>query len=165
MLAGVSENIEALRRALHTDYQEELGNVANPGTSCATEEKSESSELLSGIECNSHDFMTLLVGGQNESLREGEAELNKKRQADGALDRAPEETAEREYLMSLDITEYELQLLERQAEEELLNEASCMSEVKVYIHHIGGNSSIWPPGMILKGEGLLARSVKALFKI
>ncbi|KAJ6653500.1 hypothetical protein lerEdw1_009172 [Lerista edwardsae] len=130
MLAGISENTEALRRALHaeSDYQEELGNVANPGTSGATEEKSESSELLSSTEYSSRDFMTSLVGGQNKALREGEAELNKKKQADGALDRAQKETAERECLMSLDVTEYELQMLEHQAEEELLNEASYMSE-------------------------------------
>lgn len=48
---------------------------------------------------------------------------------DGLEDTKLEENTERACLMSLDITEYELQILEQQAQEENLSDVSSKSEV------------------------------------
>ncbi|KAJ7335801.1 hypothetical protein JRQ81_013742 [Phrynocephalus forsythii] len=56
-----------------------------------------------------------------------EEEKCKENQADDS-DTGTKGATENEYLMSLGITEYELQMLEHQAEEELLNEKACVSE-------------------------------------
>ncbi|XP_053148013.1 bifunctional 3'-5' exonuclease/ATP-dependent helicase WRN isoform X2 [Hemicordylus capensis] len=127
ILADVSENIDALRKALHleSNCQAEPGNVADPDTMCSKE------ELLSEIMCDSNDFTDRNLGGVQTKMEdegEDEAELNQKEQIDGASDRGPNKTAEKGFLMSLDITEYELQMLEHQAEEELLNERTYISQ-------------------------------------
>ncbi|XP_042305335.1 Werner syndrome ATP-dependent helicase isoform X2 [Sceloporus undulatus] len=125
ILAGMSENIKALRRALlvESTCQMELGDVADPGKMSDKEEKLERSELTPKLIWDSNDHIDNLVDLENDILVEGEEELNKKKQEET-------KTAEEHgYLMSLAITEYELQMLERQAEEEMLNEAACTSEV------------------------------------
>ncbi|XP_061491627.1 bifunctional 3'-5' exonuclease/ATP-dependent helicase WRN isoform X2 [Rhineura floridana] len=131
ILAGMSENLKALRRVLlvESNCQIELGDITDSEMICAKEEeKAETSDLASKIVCESENRVDYrLVDVQNEALMESEAEINKKKQVDDASDRGPKDV-EGECLMSLDITEYELQMLECQAEEELLNETACMSE-------------------------------------
>ncbi|XP_062985107.1 bifunctional 3'-5' exonuclease/ATP-dependent helicase WRN [Elgaria multicarinata webbii] len=130
ILAGVSENIKALRALLvDSSCETDLWEVTDPGMAHGDEEKMETPEFSSKITCESNEHVDNKPAGvQNEVLEEGEEELNKKKMANEASGRRPEETAERQCLMSLDITEYELQMLERQAEEELLNETACVSE-------------------------------------
>uniref|UniRef100_A0A8D2J917 DNA 3'-5' helicase n=1 Tax=Varanus komodoensis TaxID=61221 RepID=A0A8D2J917_VARKO len=133
ILAGVSENIQTLRTLLLESPGEiMLSELAEQGTVYGEEEKRETSEFTSKFKCKSKEHLgNKLAGVQTEVLVEGEEQL-KKKGAHEALDRRSKETAEEEFLMSLDITEYELQMLERQTEEELLNEAACASQVRLY---------------------------------
>ncbi|KAH0628498.1 hypothetical protein JD844_009771 [Phrynosoma platyrhinos] len=126
ILADMSENIKALRRALLVDStcQMELGDVADPGKMSGKEEKLETSELTPKLIWESSDHVDHLADLEND-IKE---ELNKKKQEDDISGGGTKTAEEHGYLMSLAITEYELQMLERQAEEEMLNEAACTSE-------------------------------------
>nr|XP_060619780.1 bifunctional 3'-5' exonuclease/ATP-dependent helicase WRN isoform X2 [Anolis sagrei ordinatus] len=130
ILAGLSENIKVLRRVLFVDStcQMELGDAENSGKMTRNKEELETSELPSKLISESNDHVDHHVHFQNDILEENEEELNKKKQAEDVSNERTKASAEHGYLMSLDITEYELQMLERQAEEELLNEAACKSE-------------------------------------
>ncbi|XP_044274806.1 Werner syndrome ATP-dependent helicase isoform X2 [Varanus komodoensis] len=141
ILAGVSENIQTLRTLLLESPGEiMLSELAEQGTVYGEEEKRETSEFTSKFKCKSKEHLgNKLAGVQTEVLVEGEEQL-KKKGAHEALDRRSKETAEEEFLMSLDITEYELQMLERQTEEELLNEAACASQDLSFMED-GENSS------------------------
>lgn len=120
ILADVSKNIKALRNILLTksNCQVELENAAD-GVS----------KLNSKIICD--DIDDKIAGIQNPHIKD-EEELGKKEHSEDASDTIFKKSTEKEFLMSLDITEYELQMMERQAEEEMLHEATCMSEVNLY---------------------------------
>ncbi|XP_062827783.1 bifunctional 3'-5' exonuclease/ATP-dependent helicase WRN isoform X4 [Anolis carolinensis] len=130
ILSGLSENIKALRRVLLLDSacQMELGDAENSGKITRNKEKLETSELPSKLIRESNDHVDHLDHFQNDILVEDEEEPNNKNQAEDVSNERTKAAGEYGYLMSLDITEYELQMLERQAEEELLNEAACKSE-------------------------------------
>nr|XP_020664646.1 Werner syndrome ATP-dependent helicase isoform X3 [Pogona vitticeps] len=131
ILTAMSENIKALRRTLliGPTCQMELEHVANLEITSSKEENPETSELSSKNMWISNDpRQHKPVGVENEVLVKAEEERYKKNQADEASGTGTNEARENEYLMSLGITEYELQMLERQAEEELLNEKACKSE-------------------------------------
>nr|XP_056704908.1 bifunctional 3'-5' exonuclease/ATP-dependent helicase WRN [Euleptes europaea] len=128
ILTSISESIEALRRVLadESNCQTEMRSIVESGTACE-EIKMETAGLDSKTTCNVSDSLDhKLSGVQKETLTEGE--LNMEKRVDCASVGGPKETAERDCLMSLDITEYELQMLERQAQEELLNETTYTSE-------------------------------------
>uniref|UniRef100_A0A803TDC6 DNA 3'-5' helicase n=1 Tax=Anolis carolinensis TaxID=28377 RepID=A0A803TDC6_ANOCA len=133
ILSGLSENIKALRRVLLLDSacQMELGDAENSGKITRNKEKLETSELPSKLIRESNDHVDHLDHFQNDILVEDEEEPNNKNQAEDVSNERTKAAGEYGYLMSLDITEYELQMLERQAEEELLNEAACKSEVLI----------------------------------
>ncbi|XP_060092952.1 bifunctional 3'-5' exonuclease/ATP-dependent helicase WRN isoform X3 [Heteronotia binoei] len=129
ILTSISENIEALRRALavESSCQTELKNVAESGSKYSEEIKTETAGLDSKTIGDFSDSVDHeLSGVPKGTMKEGE--LNMKKQVDRTSDRGPQEAAERDCLMSLDVTEYELQMLERLAQEELLNEATYLSE-------------------------------------
>nr|XP_034996944.1 Werner syndrome ATP-dependent helicase isoform X1 [Zootoca vivipara]XP_034996945.1 Werner syndrome ATP-dependent helicase isoform X1 [Zootoca vivipara] len=128
ILAAVSENIKALRRELLVEptCQMEFGDATDSEMICGNEEKTEMSDFTSKVTPESVNRVGHKLV-QKEALMEGEAEINKKKQVDDASDSGPKAVVG-QCLMSLDITEYELQMLERQAEDELLNETACMSK-------------------------------------
>uniref|UniRef100_A0A670K7V6 DNA 3'-5' helicase n=1 Tax=Podarcis muralis TaxID=64176 RepID=A0A670K7V6_PODMU len=101
ILAAMSENFKAFRRELLVEpaFRMELGDTTDTEMICGNEEKTEMSDLTSKV--------------TSESVNR--------------VDSGPKAVVG-ECLMSLDITEYELQMLERQAEEELLSEMACMSK-------------------------------------
>lgn len=123
----MSHNVETLRALLvEPNCQTEGRNVADPRMQSAKQEKTATPDLLSKVVCDSDDSRRVV-----QTLMGGKAELRKEQPADVTSDPGPAETVERECLMSLDITECELQMLERQAKEELISEMTAASEVKV----------------------------------
>uniref|UniRef100_A0A674ISJ3 Bifunctional 3'-5' exonuclease/ATP-dependent helicase WRN n=1 Tax=Terrapene triunguis TaxID=2587831 RepID=A0A674ISJ3_9SAUR len=134
ILTGVSENICALRNMLlgEPNSQAELGSscVAAPMKSevvptIVEEEKTETLEFPTRLEDDLNDDLdddTLLSVSEGD-VTGGEMELSKPEQKDGTADRGSKENTDRDCLMSLDITEYELQMLELKANEEILNAA------------------------------------------
>ncbi|XP_015263924.1 PREDICTED: Werner syndrome ATP-dependent helicase [Gekko japonicus] len=129
ILTSISENIETLRRVLvvESSCQTALRNVAESGTEGSEEIKTERAGLDSKTVGDFSDSIDhKLSGVQKGTVAEGE--LNMEKQIDRASSGGPQVAAERDCLMSLDITECELQMLERLAQEELLNETTCMSE-------------------------------------
>ncbi|XP_054842075.1 bifunctional 3'-5' exonuclease/ATP-dependent helicase WRN isoform X2 [Eublepharis macularius] len=141
ILSGISESIEALKRSLvvDSDCQAERRVVAESGTGCGKEIKTETAGLDSRTVCDFMDSVDNEVAGvQKETLTEGKLVMGK--QVDSISDRGPKEIAGRDCLMSLDITEYELQMLERQAQDELLNEATCMSEDLSFVEEAENSS-------------------------
>ncbi|XP_028567719.2 bifunctional 3'-5' exonuclease/ATP-dependent helicase WRN isoform X2 [Podarcis muralis] len=128
ILAAMSENVKAFRRELLVEpaFQMELGDSTDSEMTCGNEEKTEVSDLTSKVTSESVNRVGHKLV-QKEALMEGESEINKKTHVDDASDSGPKAVVG-ECLMSLDITEYELQMLERQAEEELLSEMACMSK-------------------------------------
>ncbi|KAM7167666.1 bifunctional 3'-5' exonuclease/ATP-dependent helicase WRN [Macrochelys suwanniensis] len=139
ILTGISENISALRNMLldEPNSQAELGSscVAAPAKSevvstVVEEEKAETPEFPTRLQDdlnNDIDDDTLL-GVSDGDLTGGAMELSKPEQKDGTADRGSKENADRDCLMSLDITEYELQMLELKANKEILNEAALPEE-------------------------------------
>uniref|UniRef100_A0A670KBG6 DNA 3'-5' helicase n=1 Tax=Podarcis muralis TaxID=64176 RepID=A0A670KBG6_PODMU len=101
-------------------FRMELGDTTDTEMICGNEEKTEMSDLTSKVTSESVNRVGHKLV-QKEALMEGESEINKKTHVDDASDSGPKAVVG-ECLMSLDITEYELQMLERQAEEELLSE-------------------------------------------
>lgn len=87
------------------------------------------SKLNSKIICN--DIDDKIAGIENSHIKD-EEELGKKEHSEDASDGILKISTEKEFLMSLDVTDYELQMMERQAEEEMLHEATYMSEVNLY---------------------------------
>nr|XP_028567719.1 LOW QUALITY PROTEIN: Werner syndrome ATP-dependent helicase [Podarcis muralis] len=128
ILAAMSENFKAFRRELLVEpaFRMELGDTTDTEMICGNEEKTEMSDLTSKVTSESVNRVGHKLV-QKEALMEGESEINKKTHVDDASDSGPKAVVG-ECLMSLDITEYELQMLERQAEEELLSEMACMSK-------------------------------------
>ncbi|XP_013910183.1 PREDICTED: Werner syndrome ATP-dependent helicase isoform X1 [Thamnophis sirtalis] len=117
ILADISKNIKALRDILliKSNCQMELEEAADGG-----------SKLTSKTICKSdHDIDDKTGGVQNSDIR-NEEELDKKEHTVDASDTIFKKSTEKEFLMSLDITEYELQMMERQAEEEKRLEAAYM---------------------------------------
>ncbi|XP_063150841.1 bifunctional 3'-5' exonuclease/ATP-dependent helicase WRN [Candoia aspera] len=129
ILADISENIKALRSILliKSDCQMELEKAADVRIMCNKEEKAEVSKLTSRIICKSNHYTDNKTAGvQNPHIKD--EELSKKEHTEDASGTMFKESTEKEFLMSLDITEYELQMMERQAEEEMLRDATCLSE-------------------------------------
>ncbi|CAI5796825.1 Werner syndrome ATP-dependent helicase isoform X1 [Podarcis lilfordi] len=128
ILAAMSENFKAFRRELLVEptFRIELGDSTDSEMICGNEEKTEISDLTSKVTSESINRVGHKLV-QKEALMEGESEINKEKHVDDASDSGPKAVVG-ECLMSLDITEYELQMLERQAEEELLSEMACMSK-------------------------------------
>uniref|UniRef100_A0A670Z2U5 DNA 3'-5' helicase n=1 Tax=Pseudonaja textilis TaxID=8673 RepID=A0A670Z2U5_PSETE len=123
ILADISKNIKALRDILliKSNCQIELEKAAD-GVS----------ELTSKIICKSnHGIDDKTADVQNLHIK-NEEELGKKEYTVDASNTIFKKSTEKEFLMSLDITEYELQMIERQAEEEMLLETACMPEVNLY---------------------------------
>ncbi|ETE72988.1 Werner syndrome ATP-dependent helicase, partial [Ophiophagus hannah] len=119
ILADISKNIKALRDILliKSNCQIELEKTAD-GVS----------KLTSKIICKSnHGIDDKTAGAENLPIK-NEEELGKKEHTVDASNTGFEKSTENEFLMSLDITEYELQMMERQAEEEMLLETACMPE-------------------------------------
>uniref|UniRef100_A0A8C5RF72 DNA 3'-5' helicase n=1 Tax=Laticauda laticaudata TaxID=8630 RepID=A0A8C5RF72_LATLA len=119
ILADISKNIKALRDILllKSNCQIELEKAAD-GVS----------KLTSKIICKSnHGIDDKTAGVQNLHIK-NEEELGKKEPTVDASNTNLKKSTEKEFLMSLDITEYELQMIERQAEEEMLLETACMPE-------------------------------------
>ncbi|XP_025031851.1 Werner syndrome ATP-dependent helicase-like, partial [Python bivittatus] len=126
ILADISENIKAVRSILliKSNCQMELEKGANLGIMCSKEEKAEVSKLTSKIICKSNHYVDHKTAGvQNPHIKD-EKEPSKKEHTSNTIFK---ESTEKEFLMSLDITEYELQMMERQAEEEMLHEVTSTS--------------------------------------
>ncbi|XP_077201757.1 bifunctional 3'-5' exonuclease/ATP-dependent helicase WRN isoform X2 [Paroedura picta] len=128
ILTSISENIEALRTlVVGSSCQTELRNAAEPQTKCSEEIRTETATPDSKTVGDFSDSVDHKLSGVPKGAMT-EIELNTAKQVDCTSDRGPQRAAERDCLMSLDITEYELQMLERLAQEELLNETTCLSE-------------------------------------
>ncbi|XP_039396736.1 Werner syndrome ATP-dependent helicase isoform X3 [Mauremys reevesii] len=139
ILSGVSESIGALRNMLlgEPNSQAELGSscVAAPMKSevvstIVEEEKAETSEFPTRLQDDLNDDIDddMLLSVSEGDLTGSETEFSKPEQKDGTADRGSKENTDRDCLMSLDITEYELQMLELKAKEEILNEAALPEE-------------------------------------
>ncbi|XP_070598282.1 bifunctional 3'-5' exonuclease/ATP-dependent helicase WRN isoform X3 [Erythrolamprus reginae] len=119
ILADISKNIKALRDILllKSNCEMELEKTAE-GVS----------KLTSKMICQSdHDIDDKTAGVQNSHIK-NEDKRGKKAHTVDASDIIFKTSTEKEFLMSLDVTEYELQMMERQAEEEMQLEAACMLE-------------------------------------
>lgn len=89
------------------------------------------SKLAPKIICKSdRDIDDKTAGVQNLHIK-NEEELGKKEHTVDASDTIFKKSTENEFSMSPDITEYELQMMERQAEEEMRLEAAGMPEVNI----------------------------------
>lgn len=139
ILSGVSESIGALRNMLlgEPNSQAELGSscVAAPMKSevvstIVEEEKAETSEFPTRLQDDLNDDIDddMLLSVSEGDLTGSETEFSKPEQKDGTADRGSKENTDRDCLMSLDITEYELQMLELKAKEEILKEAALPEE-------------------------------------
>ncbi|KAG8130300.1 hypothetical protein E2320_016907 [Naja naja] len=119
ILADISNNIKALRDILliKSNCQIELEKAAD-GVS----------KLTSKIICKSNHGIDDKSASAENLHTKNEEELDKKEHTVDASNTGFKESTEKEFLMSLDITEYELQMMERQAEEEMLLEIACMPE-------------------------------------
>ncbi|XP_043368983.1 Werner syndrome ATP-dependent helicase isoform X7 [Dermochelys coriacea] len=139
ILTDVSENIGALRNVLlgEPNPQAELGSscVAAPTKSevvstVVEEVKAETPEFPTRLQDdinNDIDGDMLLCVSEGDRTS-GEMELSKPEQKDGTADKGSKENTDRDCLMSLDITEFELQMLELKANEEILNKAALPEE-------------------------------------
>uniref|UniRef100_A0A8C5RHA7 ATP-dependent DNA helicase n=1 Tax=Laticauda laticaudata TaxID=8630 RepID=A0A8C5RHA7_LATLA len=102
------------------------------------------SKLTSKIICKSnHGIDDKTAGVQNLHIK-NEEELGKKEPTVDASNTNLKKSTEKEFLMSLDITEYELQMIERQAEEEMLLETACMPEVNLIFVFFPPKDSSFP---------------------
>uniref|UniRef100_A0A8C8S5D9 DNA 3'-5' helicase n=1 Tax=Pelusios castaneus TaxID=367368 RepID=A0A8C8S5D9_9SAUR len=137
ILTGVSENICALRSVLlgESDSQAELGSscVAAPTKSEAVsrssaieEEKMETPEFSARFQDDLHNDIDddTLLNSSGGDVNVSELELSELEQKDGTVERGSKENTDRACLMSLDITEHELQMWEFKAKEEMLNKAA-----------------------------------------
>uniref|UniRef100_A0A8C7E382 DNA 3'-5' helicase n=1 Tax=Naja naja TaxID=35670 RepID=A0A8C7E382_NAJNA len=123
ILADISNNIKALRDILliKSNCQIELEKAAD-GVS----------KLTSKIICKSNHGIDDKSASAENLHTKNEEELDKKEHTVDASNTGFKESTEKEFLMSLDITEYELQMMERQAEEEMLLEIACMPELSFF---------------------------------
>nr|XP_032625372.1 Werner syndrome ATP-dependent helicase isoform X3 [Chelonoidis abingdonii] len=139
ILSGVSESIGALRNMLLGEPNSlvELGSscVAAPVKSevvstVVEEEKAETAEFPTRLQDDLNDDIDddMLLSVDERDLTGSEMEFSKSEQKDGTADRGSKDNTERDCIMSLDITEYELQMLELKAKEEILNEAALPEE-------------------------------------
>uniref|UniRef100_A0A452IU23 Bifunctional 3'-5' exonuclease/ATP-dependent helicase WRN n=1 Tax=Gopherus agassizii TaxID=38772 RepID=A0A452IU23_9SAUR len=139
ILSGVSESIGALRNMLlgEPNSQAELESscVAAPMKSevvstVVEEEKAETAEFPTRLQDDLNDDIDddMLLSVNERDLTGSEMEFSKSEQKDGTADRGSKDNTERDCIMSLDITEYELQMLELKAKEEILNEAALPEE-------------------------------------
>uniref|UniRef100_A0A8C8S7K6 DNA 3'-5' helicase n=1 Tax=Pelusios castaneus TaxID=367368 RepID=A0A8C8S7K6_9SAUR len=142
ILTGVSENICALRSVLlgESDSQAELGSscVAAPTKSEAVsrssaieEEKMETPEFSARFQDDLHNDIDddTLLNSSGGDVNVSELELSELEQKDGTVERGSKENTDRACLMSLDITEHELQMWEFKAKEEMLNKAAVSESV------------------------------------
>ncbi|XP_058029205.1 bifunctional 3'-5' exonuclease/ATP-dependent helicase WRN isoform X3 [Ahaetulla prasina] len=116
ILADISKNVKALRDILliKSNCQMELEEAADG-----------ISKFTSKIICKSdHDIDDKTAGVQNPHIK-NEEQLGKKKHT---VDASDTKSTEKEFSMPLDITEYELQMMEHQAEEEMRLEAAGMPE-------------------------------------
>ncbi|XP_073196427.1 bifunctional 3'-5' exonuclease/ATP-dependent helicase WRN isoform X3 [Lepidochelys kempii] len=139
ILTDVSGNIGALRNVLlgEPNPQAELGSscVAAPTnaevvSTVVEEEKAETPEFPTRLQDDINNDLDgdMLLCVSERDLTSGEMELSKPEQKDGTADKGSKEDTDRDCLMSLDITEFELQMLELKANQEILNEAALPEE-------------------------------------
>ncbi|XP_030421148.1 Werner syndrome ATP-dependent helicase isoform X3 [Gopherus evgoodei] len=139
ILSGVSESIGALRNMLlgepNSQAELERSCVAAPMKSevvstVVEEEKAETAEFPTRLQDDLNDDIDddMLLSVNERDLTGSEMEFSKSEQKDGTADRGSKDNTERDCIMSLDITEYELQMLELKAKEEILNEAALPEE-------------------------------------
>ncbi|CAM4547034.1 bifunctional 3'-5' exonuclease/ATP-dependent helicase WRN isoform X1 [Caretta caretta] len=139
ILTDVSGNIGALRNVLlgEPNPQAELGSscVAAPTnaevvSTVVEDEKAETPEFPTRLQDDINNDLDgdMLLCVSERDLTSGEMELSKPEQKDGTADKGSKEDTDRDCLMSLDITEFELQMLELKANQEILNEAALPEE-------------------------------------
>ncbi|XP_037752563.1 Werner syndrome ATP-dependent helicase isoform X3 [Chelonia mydas] len=139
ILTDVSGNIGALRNVLlgESNPQAELGSScvaalmnAEVVSTVVKEEKAETPEFPTRFKDDINNDLDgdMLLCVSEGDLTSGEMELSKPEQKDGTADKGSKENTDRDCLMSLDITEFELQMLELKANEEILNEAAQPEE-------------------------------------
>ncbi|NXT18307.1 WRN helicase, partial [Syrrhaptes paradoxus] len=134
ILANISENVNALRSTLFggsgspsvlerscgaapTELEMESANVEA--------QKAEMPEFTKNLEGDFNIFSDATLAGLWEGDVNEEAERDNPAVEDGAAAASSKDKADRDDFMSLDITEQELEILERQAAEEFLNEAAA----------------------------------------
>lgn len=144
ILAGISENVNALRSMLFGSgsppvLERSCGMTPTNlrAESVNTEaQKAEMPEFAKQLEgdfniCSDATLAALWEGdGNEEEAEEDHAVLN-----DGAAAASSKDKADRDDFMSLDITEQELEVLERQAAKELVNEAVPEVMREAHINH------------------------------
>lgn len=86
-------------------------------------------KIFTEVKDETQDTLGDLIKDGIENVLGNEVKQEKGGFEDGLEDTELEENTERACLMSLDITEYELQILEQQAQEENLSDVSSKSEV------------------------------------
>ncbi|KYO31917.1 Werner syndrome ATP-dependent helicase [Alligator mississippiensis] len=137
ILTCISENISALRSLLlhESNDQVELGSSCavdsrRPGilSTILEEEMGVTPEFTRRLQDNLNDSDHSLMCIKGEHSSDKETEGTKIDHKVGTEEAESKKSLDRDCLMSLDITEYELQMLEQQANEEMLKEAVCVTE-------------------------------------
>ncbi|XP_019349058.2 bifunctional 3'-5' exonuclease/ATP-dependent helicase WRN isoform X3 [Alligator mississippiensis] len=137
ILTCISENISALRSLLlhESNDQVELGSSCavdsrRPGilSTILEEEMGVTPEFTRRLQDNLNDSDHSLMCIKGEHPSDKETEGTKIDHKVGTEEAESKKSLDRDCLMSLDITEYELQMLEQQANEEMLKEAVCVTE-------------------------------------
>uniref|UniRef100_A0A7M4DYG0 DNA 3'-5' helicase n=1 Tax=Crocodylus porosus TaxID=8502 RepID=A0A7M4DYG0_CROPO len=137
ILTCISENISALRSLLlhESNDQVELGSSCavdsrRPGilSTVLEEEMDVTPEFTRRLQDNLNDSDNSLMCVKGGHPIDKETEDTKIDHKVGTEEAESKKSLDRECLMSLNITEYELQMLEQQANEEMLKEAVCVTE-------------------------------------
>ncbi|XP_025071723.1 Werner syndrome ATP-dependent helicase isoform X2 [Alligator sinensis] len=137
ILTCISENISALRSLLlhESNDQVELGSSCAVGSrrpgilsTILEEEMGVTPEFTRRLQDNLNDSDHSLMCIKGEHPSDKETEGTKIDHKVGTEEAESKKSRDRDCLMSLDITEYELQMLEQQANEEMLKEAVCVTE-------------------------------------
>ncbi|XP_075785437.1 bifunctional 3'-5' exonuclease/ATP-dependent helicase WRN isoform X1 [Pelodiscus sinensis] len=142
ILNDVTENIGSLRNMLLGDpnSQAELGSdcvaaqkKSEVVSTILEEEEAEMPEFHARFQDDLNNYIDddMLLSVNGGHLNGSEMEISTPEQKDGTTDTGSKDMTERNCLMSLDITEYDLQMLELKAKEEIPNEAA-MSEDPYY---------------------------------
>ncbi|XP_057361150.1 bifunctional 3'-5' exonuclease/ATP-dependent helicase WRN isoform X3 [Manis pentadactyla] len=136
LIKDISENLCSLRKMIFGSAKTELRPNSNfnllpledPTAGGLQQQQMKEHKIFTEVKDETQDTLGDLIKDGIENVLGNEVKQEKGGFEDGLEDTELEENTERACLMSLDITEYELQILEQQAQEENLSDVSSKSE-------------------------------------
>ncbi|XP_073075141.1 bifunctional 3'-5' exonuclease/ATP-dependent helicase WRN isoform X2 [Manis javanica] len=136
LIKDISENLCSLRKVMFGSTKTEprpnsnfnLLPLEDPTAGGLQQQQMKEHKIFTDVKDETQDMLGDLIKDGIENVLGNEVKQEKGGFEDGLEDTKLEENTERACLMSLDITEYELQILEQQAQEENLSDVSSKSE-------------------------------------